>query len=110
MNAIRHMLRLVVIAFGAGTSLEGHVSALYGGICLDMSRMNQVLEVRSDDGDCVVQPGITREELNAYLRDSGFYFPIDPGADAWQKGRVVQLKDPTGADHSHPKSEQEASK
>src|SRR5690606_16274041 len=60
----------------------------YGGICIDMSRMNQVLKVRSDDGDCVVQPGITREELNAYLRDTGFYFPIDPGANASIGGMI----------------------
>ena len=71
-----------VIGFGAGTSLEGHVSAPQGGISVDFRRMNKVLEVRQEDMDVTIQPGITREELNAQLRATGLFFPVDPGANA----------------------------
>ena len=71
-----------VVAFGAGTSLEGQVQAIHGGISVDLSRMNKLIEVNVDDLDCRVQAGITRNQLNAELEKSGLQFPIDPGADA----------------------------
>jgi D-lactate dehydrogenase (cytochrome) len=71
-----------VIAYGAGSSLEGHVSAPFGGICIDMSRMDAVLAVHAEDSECVVQPGVTREALNAHLKGTGLFFPVDPGANA----------------------------
>ncbi|HEV7319922.1 MAG TPA: FAD-linked oxidase C-terminal domain-containing protein [Ensifer sp.] len=71
-----------LIPFGTGSSLEGHVNAPHGGISVDLARMNRVLEVNAEDLDCRVEPGITREELNTYLRDTGLFFPIDPGANA----------------------------
>ncbi len=71
-----------IVAWGTGTSLEGHSLALSGGIVLDMTRMNSLLAVNAEDMDCVVQPGLTRVALNTQLRDTGLFFPVDPGADA----------------------------
>ena len=80
-NACREH-RFPIIAYGAGSSLEGHLLAVQGGLTIDLSRMNRMVAVHAEDLNCTVQAGVTRKQLNAEIKDTGLFFPIDPGADA----------------------------